>query len=517
MSDPKSPYQDGDWTIPQQDGRRKETFPFDFLGDGYVKTIERKYRELGTSYTGPATVDRNTAANYYIYSQDYSNGAWVKSGVTVSVDAVQNPWDGTYTADNILEAATLAFHGFGQTVNLPTATVPLVTTFFLWAIVKPLSRDYCFLQYIDASAVSYTGIFDITNGVLGATSNATSGMVSVGHGYYLVWITSGANAGSGTASLFPSATNGIAIYNGDVTKGVTVAQMQFEPNTYTGRPSALVQTIASTRSVSVPNTDYADNSTKNGDPFSFLISETPPVDSDLSLGLIGVTRKYGRLPPVEVEFTSRFVQRPVMDGAYIAPTYFTASVDDGVTSHIFNTRTAIILTGTVAATISPDVVSVVVASHNFNVGDEAVLWWGNGIVAKTPVLATAASYFYISIDAISVPSYAANFVQVTKNALMRVVNGNKNCSIRRSNYFYMPGYSFAGTIAVTTGADIPNYDVYTDPTAWLGRIVPTASAPTYAAVEVSAIGYYQGAPGSPILTQMVDEAQMSDALDTIPV
>lgn len=315
---------------------------------------------------------------------------------------------------------------------------------------------------------------------------------------------------SGTGAVFVSLLSGNLLNYLGSGKGIYLAQAQLQLGS---TPSPLILTTSAGSTVSVPNADIIDNPSKNGDYFAFLLTETPPADSDLSLGLIAFTRKYGRIPNTQIEYTSRFVQRPVMDGAYIAPTYYTASVDSGVTSHIFNTRKTVSTSGSIDA----NVVSIVSTAHGGVAGDIAVLWWGNGLIARTPVLAAAADFFYVAANAVSAPTYACNFAQFTKNALVRYVNGNKNCSIKRSHYFYLPGYTVAGTIAVTTGADIPNYDVYTDPTLWLGRIVPTAAAATYAAIEVSAIGYYEGQPGSPVLTQVVDEAQMSDALDSIPV
>lgn len=507
MANANSPYTDGDWTIPQQDGRRKESFPFDYLADGYAKLIERKYRMLGTSYTGPATVNRTSYTNLLTYSDDFSNADWTKNLTAVSANVISNPWDGQLTADKITENNTTNspyYVSQAKTVN--------ATPYCLWAIMRQAERNWCQLRFTDFAGTVFSVNFDLSSPAIGNSTAGVTGssIISLVNGWYLCFIGFTPAAGAGTASIY-TAVNGINITHVGVSGyGIYCAQAQLES---ASTPGPLIITTSTTRAVSVPNVDSVDNPSKNGDYFAFLLTETAPADSDLALGLIAFTRKYGRIPATEVEYTSRFVQRPVMDGAYIAPTYYTASVDSGVTSHIFNTRKPVSTSGSIDA----NVVSIVSAAHGGVAGDIAVLWWGNGLIARTPVLAAAADYFYVAANAVSAPTYACNFAQFTKNALVRYVNGNKNCSIKRSHYFYLPGYTVAGTIAVTTGADIPNYDVYTDPTLWLGRIVPTAAAATYAAIEVSAIGYYEGQPGSPILTQVVDEAQMSDALDTIPV
>jgi hypothetical protein len=83
------------------------------------------------------------------------------------------------------------------------------------------------------------------------------------------------------------------------------------------------------------------------------------------------------------------------------------------------------------------------------------------------------------------------------------VNGPKECSVKRTTKFYLPGV----TGGITTGADIPVVSTYADPLGWLSKIV---SADNYVAVATSDLTAFAG----PILMKSYDEVQMSDALES---
>lgn len=587
-------YVDGALTTAKQIGRRQETFPFDFLGDAYAKILKRRYHVLGSSYTGPNTTARGTYGNLLTYSEQFDNAAWSKAAVTVTANQVANPNDGTVDADKLESTGADGLVGMDFT---PASAVPHV--FSLW--VKAATTVAFGWAAIRVSPAVIVG-----NDVWTATTEWTrlSGVFT------------------------PADTSTHRVYIGGLNRFGT-GEIIFAWGAQLERASTAgpyVQVTTAPRSVSAPATDSTDANT-NADQFAFLCTETPPADSPLEIGLCEFMRQYARIPATQVEYTSRFVNRPVMDDvSYLGVTVRAVSFDNGATSSIFTSDSAITVIGalptpatsvtgtqsTAGSAITPDVWSPVVvnvrggsgnsnffttssrdgiktavetgtgltvavnksatkieilitagtflgvectdtsvavdgsvssititrlqtsaaaqgatlvvtnavtqsaappvsvrtfttsSSHGGAPGDKVVFWKGVHIVAKSVAITASGTTFTVPIEDVPGKDFSADTCGFSPLASMRVVNGVKNCSIKRSTYFYLPGY----TLGITTAADIPNYAVYTDPVTWLQMVY---SAPAYAAVEVSAIDRWLG----PIYQQIVDEVQMTDAIDTV--
>lgn len=597
-------------TAARQIGRRKESFPFDFLADRYAKNTARRYRQPGSAYTGPRTIDTPISfSNYLVQSEDFST-TWASVAVTVSTNQLANPQNGVVSADLALE--TSATSGHAVTQGIAYTAVPHIFS----VCAKANGRNW--VAFNDGgSALAY---FNLSTGVVGTVANCTSTIIPLGNGWYrcsMLWTPS---AGAGTVLVYFSTDGSSISYTGDTTKGVYLWGAQME---HASVPGAYVQTVAATASVSAPSTDQFDANT-NPDPFAFLVYESSPEDGALDLGLCEFNRLYARIPATQVQYTSRTVSRPVMDDVFSGSSY-AVSFDNGVTSSRFDSRSAISVIGTlptpqisvtatrpfVLAAITPDTwpianvtikggsgtqvfsvandassiksicetgtgltVSVVKtytaitisiltgtlafiectdsgvslepgsagftvvrlqttsrtegtetvtqtenltpptstrsftcsASHGGSAGQQIVFWNGNRIVARSIAATASGSVVTCPIDDVPGKDFFATHVGFAPLAAVRYVNGQKNCSIKRTTLFYMPGY----TSGITTGADIPNFPVYTDPTSWLGVLV---AGTAYAAIEVSAIEFWPVA--GPIYQQTTDEVQMSDAIDTI--
>lgn len=746
---------DGSIVNPQQIGRRKESFPFDYLGNAYAKCIERRYQHAGTAYTGPAVTNRNSVMNNLTYSEELDNAAWTKAETTITASATANPRDGTTDADRINESTANAQHFISQVA----AYVAGEYTFSVFA--KPFNRDWIQINAYDGTDSHFVR-FDITNGTVGTESGATGVMYAVGNGWYLLVIRFAAVVGTGAVIIQTMQDSSTTTYAGTTTCGcyawgaqlmatastlsnggfetagggggdafgswneavvgsstitrdtgifhsgaasckmavdssnsdavvqqtvltigtryrvsfwarndaggtagarvnigggtsqttgaltTSFALFTFEATATStqiltiGRQEAASQSVyiddvsltalddveirqygspyiattASTRSASAPDTDTTNENT-NSDPFAFLCEETPPEDGLLDLGIVEFTRTYCRIPATQVEYTNKFFQRPVMDDVYVAAsTAYAVSFDGGVTSHVFvNNRKTVSSVGTVtpgttpitqaaedpgalsstdtftitdsngqtatpffntavatmrssiltsctnitglvitgdASTLNiswatnvrtigttsdemvmssasptsvtfrartpqvaadqtqtpnadPSTRTINATAHGGVAGDFVVLWNGNRIVARSKVVTASADSFTILLADFPGLNDTATHCGFSSDATACYVNGLKMCSIKRSHYFYLPGF----TADVATGADIPNFTVYTDPVSWLGRIIAVPTG--YAAIEVAELAYWRG----PIQTQVVDEVQMADAIDTV--
>lgn len=133
--------------------------------------------------------------NLFLQSQTLDSATITKVGATVNADAYTAP-DGTTTMDGVQASAGLSDHFVRQTITW-TAAVHTAS-----AYVKYVNNQWVVLQMFDGTT-NCTAVFDILNGVVGATSNVTSAIESLGGGVYRISITTNAAlvAAAGFASV----------------------------------------------------------------------------------------------------------------------------------------------------------------------------------------------------------------------------------------------------------------------------------------------------------------------------
>jgi hypothetical protein len=287
--------------------------------DVYAKIHERMM-EIAIGSYAPRIAARMAVENLIVSSNKF-NAAWTLSNVTCAPNVARNPWDGTFTADLLLETVANASHGMsigGFTYN------PYV--YVMWAIVKPAGRDHVALFSGAASC-----IFNITQGTIGAAAGCT-GMTPIlcDDGYYVIAAYFSTAGGAGTVTLVTALSDTYAgAFVGDITKGVYVAQMQVQPGTTVG-PLIITTTVA--RSVSVPDFDVADL-------FAFQVAESKP-----SIGegeLYQFSRTFARIPANQVKPGSVNFVRPVIHGVKSGTAFGVAFDEDQSKSWIFTSRKAV--------------------------------------------------------------------------------------------------------------------------------------------------------------------------------
>jgi hypothetical protein len=127
------------------------------------------------------------------------------------------------------------------------------------------------------------------------------------------------------------------------------------------------------------------------------------------------------------------------------------------------------------------------------------------------VKVVAATGSTITIPAAESPwdidALAITHVALASGATHRIVAGPRECTLRSTQKFYLPGY----TTGVPTGADVPLVTTYTDPLGWFQAVLDWVSSATiYRAIAASDLGPWRG----PILTQTIEEIQLADAIET---
>ena len=185
-------------------------------------------------------------ANLFSYSEDFSNGSWLKSNATASTNATTAP-DGNATADYMLETAGTSTRFFAKDSGAP-GTSTEIRTFSVY--VKILGRQWVSLCAGNTSGGPYYRItVDLSTGTISSTdlvntgtwftttpTNSISPAGPAGSGWYRITITSRwcqyyLICPSDTASPSNSGSNfglGFA-YLGDTNSGVILWGAQLNP------------------------------------------------------------------------------------------------------------------------------------------------------------------------------------------------------------------------------------------------------------------------------------------------
>jgi hypothetical protein len=160
--------------------------------------------------------------NLVLYSQEFDNAAWGKTGSTVTANSTVSP-DGTINADKLVEAATTGTHSAAQTVTVTNATVYTAS-----AYVKAAERTFVGLY---ASTPGQGTIFNLTTGAVhGALVSAptSSTIAPVGNGWYRISITYTSTSTGTAPSLYVCDATGAFSYTGNGTSGIYAWGAQLE-------------------------------------------------------------------------------------------------------------------------------------------------------------------------------------------------------------------------------------------------------------------------------------------------
>lgn len=161
----------------------------------------------------PTLLYTTARTNLILQSQTLDNATWTKTFVSLTANDTTAP-DGTVTAEKFLETVDnqthRAYQSFTASGGTYTASV---------YVKGGLGRDWIAVRCDEDSTIRYCK-FDITNGVVGTSGNATGVITPVGNGWYRCSVTTTPAAGVAYAVLDVSNANGaIAAYVGDTAKG----------------------------------------------------------------------------------------------------------------------------------------------------------------------------------------------------------------------------------------------------------------------------------------------------------
>ena len=164
---------------------------------------------IRTDWQGTITLSTSSRTNLCKYSQQIDSTQWpTDAGITgITTNAATAP-DGTTTASALTEDSASS----SKIVYAPSVTFTAAA--YVFSIdVKAGTRSWAMLTM---DYTGHTAYFNLGTGVVGSvTSGATSGIISLGSGWYRCWMSMTKTAGAGSCQFSPTTGNGSGqIYTG---------------------------------------------------------------------------------------------------------------------------------------------------------------------------------------------------------------------------------------------------------------------------------------------------------------
>jgi hypothetical protein len=169
--------------------------------------------------------------NLLTYSEDFTDGSWVKSTTTITSNTITAP-DGTLTGDKLVETSGAGLRQLYKTPSLSAVSHSFSAYF-------KASERYWFKLNLTGSGA----YFDLSTGVIGTIdAGVTAAMTAVGNGWYRCSIVRTVSAGTNYTEIQLALTNGGGSYTGDGTSGIFIWGAQLEAGAF---PTSYIPTVAS--------------------------------------------------------------------------------------------------------------------------------------------------------------------------------------------------------------------------------------------------------------------------------
>lgn len=177
--------------------------------------------------------------NITLWSEEFDNSYWGKSGVSLSLDSGISP-DGLQTMDLITEDDQPGNHGVTRSVNTVTIGAQYVISLFL----KYNGRQWMQLSTTWGDIGDLNCYFDVLNGVIGTQTCAGAGIEDYGNGIYRCWVSDTVlNVDNIYSRFYMRDTNGGGTYQGDGVSGQYIWGAMIEEGSY---PTSYIKTEATT-------------------------------------------------------------------------------------------------------------------------------------------------------------------------------------------------------------------------------------------------------------------------------
>lgn len=196
----------------------------------------------GTAANKPKKTWPESRSNWITYSEDLTNAAWTKNGVTITTNSTANPVDSSVTADTVTEDGTTAVHNVTGAATQNIA-VGLQYRFSVYAKLGSGTRNLAITTGTPFGA-SFA-VYDLSGGtVVTSTGVDSTSITSLGGGWYRCTLTDTATANGTTSPIFSLYSGTTASYTGNSTSSIIMYGTQLHEaalaTTYIGTTSAAI-------------------------------------------------------------------------------------------------------------------------------------------------------------------------------------------------------------------------------------------------------------------------------------
>ena len=219
--------------------------------DGLIESVATNVPRLdyplidGVVQDCPALLLEPSRTNVTTYSEDFTNSVWVKARLTVTGNQVVSP-NGIATADKLIENTDNNSHLLYQTSSV--SAQDYTSSIFL----KQNGRKKIRLRFDNASTLRYAE-FNLENGTVDSSSNATASIENYGNGWYrcIIKVTATATTFYNVVQLLSD--SGDLSYQGDGASGIYMWGAMVEAGSYQTSYIPNLTTGTTTRSADTCN------------------------------------------------------------------------------------------------------------------------------------------------------------------------------------------------------------------------------------------------------------------------
>lgn len=244
-------------------------------------------RASGATFVDSQGVIRNAVTNLLLRSEEFNDGAWGKTNVSVSPDSSQAP-PGATTADTITDSVDGSAAAHAVTTGNVAFTSGLPYAISVYAKAGTYN-NFAFIFPNTAFTSSLTARFNISAGTLGSIdAGVTASIIPVGGGWYRCVAIATATASASSGFQLRMGNNGSYFYQGNGTGTIVLWGAQLEQSSTVGEYISTTSTINS-----APRFDH--NPT-TGESLGLLVEEqrTNSIRNNTMVGAVAGTP--GTLP-----------------------------------------------------------------------------------------------------------------------------------------------------------------------------------------------------------------------------